>query len=244
MILDITSERKYKSRWEDAERTTTHWCNALWSTGQWPFQSTIQDDIRNIVERIAVWRLTILLVKICEETDSDERERSRSGARHERRIPVWRRRVKEMTTEEMNESSWSTHERLIRKEQTYDGFAIIERREKRGHTQRVWHGIDLTSRNGRWWRTCYQRRCRARSLTKQICNMQSFIVGPSLRQYVTMKFQLSRCDPIAPNCIKSLQCTFIEEWSRIGDSMSLSLWIIAQCINSKRAVFEFYFWIQ
>ena len=81
---------------------------------------------------VVIWRLTILRFRIKEETDSDERERSRSDARKERGFPAWRRQVKKMTTEEMNESSWSTY--LLKKGQNYDDVVVIAHKEKKRQT--------------------------------------------------------------------------------------------------------------
>ena len=91
---------------------------------------------------VTIWRSTILLFRINEETDSGERERSRLDTRKERGYPAWRRQVKEMTTEEMNESSWSTYEKLINQGQNYDDIVIITYKVNDKRTQRVWDDTD------------------------------------------------------------------------------------------------------
>ena len=90
---------------------------------------------------VEIWRSTILLVRINEETDSDERESSRSDATEERWCSAWRRQVKEMTTEEMNESSWRTLEKMIMKGQNYDDVTIIEYRENDKENDKKTHRV-------------------------------------------------------------------------------------------------------
>ena len=194
----------------------------------------MQDDIRNVVEGIAIWRLTILLVKICEEKDSDERKRSRSEARHERWIPAWRKRVKDMTTEEMNEFSWSTHEKMIKKGQTDDDFAIIQSREKKedihsefdmGSSGQAGMGADEGHVSKK------MQRAESDRTNSQYAVIHSRPVTETIHNFEVSIIQMW------PNCVKGSQVLavnfFIEERSRIDDSMSLFLWIVVPRISLK-----------
>ena len=96
-------------------------------TGQWPFQWRHQYRYSGKKSDLEIHDTPCL-------DPSRNRfgwKKTRSGAKLHRWIPVRRRRMKEMTSEKSNGSSWSTHEKLIKKRQSCDDFAIIESREKK-----------------------------------------------------------------------------------------------------------------